>query len=88
MCSSDLTDSFASGLLGYPQYTRPLEYKGEKVPSVLTEGNHKLINEFRKKESLRRTYLRRKDILGSLDLSDEEIKLLEEVVEEEQKKQN
>lgn len=86
---SYMTDSFASGLLGYPQYTRPLEYKDEKVPSVLTEGNHKLINEFRKKESLRRTYLRRKDILGNLNLSDKEIKLLEEVVvEEEQKKQN
>ena len=48
-------DSFSNGLLEYPQYTRPVEYKGKSVPEVLVNGNHKLIREFRLKESLRKT---------------------------------
>ena len=48
-------DSFSMGLLEYPQYTRPLVYDGKEVPAVLVNGNHKLINEYRKKEALRKT---------------------------------
>lgn len=75
-------DSFSDGLLEYPQYTRPLEYKGVSVPEVLVNGNHKLIREYRLKESLRKTYLRRPDLLKNRILSKEEEKLLKEIKEE------
>ena len=78
-------DSFSNGLLEYPQYTRPLEYNGMVVPEVLVNGNHKLINRFRKKESLRKTYLRRPDLLESYEFSKEDRKLMDEVLEEENK---
>ena len=78
-------DSFSNGLLEYPQYTRPLEYNGMVVPEVLVNGNHKLINRFRKKESLRKTYLRRPDLLEDYEFSKEDRKLMDEVLEEENK---
>ena len=56
-------ESFASGLLEYPQYTKPREYRGLKVPEVLLNGNHKEINEFRYQQKLERTRLRRPDLL-------------------------
>ena len=80
---SHLDDSFSNGLLEYPQYTRPIEYDSMKVPEVLLSGNHKEINRFRKKESLRRTYLRRKDLLDKYELSKEDEILLKEIMEEE-----
>lgn len=55
-------DSFSNGLLEYPQYTKPREYRGLKVPEVLLNGNHKEINEFRMKESLKRTKIKRPDL--------------------------
>jgi len=76
------TDSFENGLLEYPQYTRPASYRGMEVPEVLQNGNHQLINQWRLKESLRRTYLRRPDLLAALDLTSEEHKLLNEVIAE------
>ena len=76
-------DSFSMGLLEYPQYTRPLVYDGKEVPAVLVNGNHKLINEYRKKEALRKTLLRRPDLLENYSLSKEEEKLLKIVKEEE-----
>lgn len=75
-------DSFSNGLLEYPQYTRPIEYKGKRVPDVLLNGNHKLINEFRLKESLKRTYLRRPDLLEKRIFTKEEERLLKEIKEE------
>jgi tRNA (guanine37-N1)-methyltransferase len=75
-------DSFSTGLLEYPQYTRPVEYDGKRVPEVLLNGNHKLINEFRKKESLRKTLLRRPDLLKNYKLTKEEERLLNEIKEE------
>lgn len=56
-------DSFSDGLLEYPQYTKPREYRGLKVPEVLLNGNHKDINEFRQAERIKRTKLRRPDLL-------------------------
>ncbi len=56
-------DSFADGLLEYPQYTKPREYRGLKVPEVLLNGNHKEINEYRYSERLKRTRERRPDLL-------------------------
>ena len=55
-------DSFSKGLLEYPQYTKPREYRGLMVPEVLLNGNHKEINEFRRQESLKRTKMKRPDL--------------------------
>lgn len=76
------TDSHSHGLLGFPQYTRPVTFKGMEVPFVLQNGNHKLIREYRLKEQLRRTLIRRPDLLEKYTLSKEEAKLLREVKEE------
>jgi tRNA (guanine37-N1)-methyltransferase len=77
------TDSFQNGLLEYPQYTRPATYRGMDVPFVLQNGNHALINRWRLKESLRRTYLRRPDLLDAVELDKDGKKLLREVIGEE-----
>ena len=55
-------DSFENGLLEYPQYTKPREYRGLKVPEVLLNGNHALIAEYRHEEQLKRTKERRPDL--------------------------
>ena len=75
-------DSFSTGLLEYPQYTRPKDYKGMPVPDVLTSGHHKNIEKYRMKESLRRTFIRRPDLLENYTLSDEEAKILDEIKKE------
>ena len=80
--SSHEDDSFSTGLLEYPQYTRPIEYEGMKVPEVLLSGNHKLISEYRHKESLRRTYLKRPDLLEKYPLTKKDIEILEEIKKE------
>ena len=79
---SPMDDSYINGLLEYPQYTRPYVYKGKAVPDVLISGNHKNIREYRLKESLRKTYLRRPDLLEKKELTKEEEKLLKEIKEE------
>lgn len=76
-------DSYSSGLLEHPHYTRPYDFKGYKVPDTLMSGNHKLIEEWRMKESLRRTWQRRPDLLEHVELSPQEKKWLEEIVSEE-----
>ena len=58
-------DSYSNGLLEYPQYTKPREYRGMKVPEVLLNGNHKEINEFRMQESLKRTKIKRPDLYSA-----------------------
>ena len=74
-------DSFSSGLLEYPQYTRPVVFEGMEVPEVLRNGNHKLIARWRRKQALRATYLLRPELLPEeLDKQDE--KLLQEIKEE------
>jgi tRNA (guanine37-N1)-methyltransferase len=75
-------DSFYNGLLEYPQYTRPQVYKGVEVPFVLQNGDHAKIKTWRLKESLRKTYLRRPDLLKNRTLTKEETKLLAEVKDE------
>ncbi len=75
--SSVREDSFFSGLLDHPSYTRPEEFKGESVPEVLRSGNHKEINGWRRKEALKRTLLRRPDILAKAELSEEDKRSLE-----------
>jgi tRNA (guanine37-N1)-methyltransferase len=72
------TDSFSRGLLDFPQYTRPAEFGGMKVPDVLLSGHHGEIRRWRKREALRRTLERRPDLLEHADLDEEERELLRE----------
>ena len=80
--TSAQTDSHSTGLLEHPQYTRPAAFKGMKVPEVLMNGNHKLIEQWQLKESLRRTFQRRPDMLENYPLTAEMQKLLKEIEEE------
>jgi tRNA (guanine37-N1)-methyltransferase len=80
--SSADQDSFADGLLDYPHYTRPEEIAGLRVPDVLLKGNHFAIHQWRLKQSLGRTWLRRPDLLAKRQLAAAEQKLLAEFVEE------
>lgn len=73
---SAASDSFSTGLLEHPHYTRPADFRGLKVPEVLLNGNHAKIEEWRQKESLRRTWERRPDLLEQLELSDQQKKWL------------
>ena len=75
---SPVLDSFSSGLLEHPHYTRPADFRGMKVPDVLLSGNHSKIEEWREKESLKRTKERRPDLLKNIRLSDQQKKWLEE----------
>jgi len=77
------SDSFADGLLEYPQYTRPAEFRGWSVPEVLLSGHHEQIRRWRRKESLRRTKRLRPDLLERAELTEEDREVLEEVEEEE-----
>ncbi len=77
------TDSFSDGLLEYPHYTRPAEFRGWKAPEVLLSGHHEQIRRWRRKESLRRTRELRPDLLAEASLTDEDRELLEEIEEEE-----
>ena len=81
--ASPVEESFAHGLLEYPQYTRPENFQGMKVPAVLTSGNHQKIAQWRHKEALRATYLRRPDLLEQHALSAEEEKMMTEIKREE-----
>ncbi|MFG6148936.1 tRNA (guanosine(37)-N1)-methyltransferase TrmD [Halobacillus sp. B23F22_1] len=65
-------DSFSNGLLEHPHYTRPREFRGHEVPEVLLSGNHAKIEEWRHYESLKRTYLRRPDLLKDRELTNQE----------------
>jgi tRNA (guanine37-N1)-methyltransferase len=71
-------ESFEAGLLEYPQYTRPAEFRGAAVPEVLLSGDHARIRRWRRQQSLRRTRQRRPDLLEQLPLSSEDTLLLED----------
>jgi tRNA (guanine37-N1)-methyltransferase len=73
-------DSFSSDLLEYPQYTRPEIFHGYRVPEVLLSGNHEKIRKWRRMESLKRTLERRPDLLKKTILSDEDRKMLSELM--------
>jgi len=80
--ASAVQESFAGGLLDFPQFTRPPEYRGLAVPEVLLSGNHEAIRRWRRKEALRRTLTRRPDLLTTAALSEEDRVLLKEVARE------
>ena len=69
-------DSFATGLLEYPQYTRPPEFRGHGVPEILVSGDHARVARWRREQALRRTYRRRPDLLASARLSDQDRQFL------------
>ncbi|HXZ03645.1 MAG TPA: tRNA (guanosine(37)-N1)-methyltransferase TrmD [Ktedonobacteraceae bacterium] len=80
---SILEESYSGGMLEYPHYTRPSEFRGWSVPEVLLSGNHAEIARWRRKESIRRTRARRPDLYEKLDLSSlDDAKLLGEIKEE------
>ncbi len=74
---STQSDSFSTGILKHPQYTRPAEFRGWSVPEVLLSGNHAEIERWRRQESLRRTFDRRPDLLESAELSEEDRRFVE-----------
>jgi len=76
------SDSFAEGLLEYPHYTRPADFRGWTVPDVLLSGHHEQVRRWRRKEALRRTLKRRPELLNSASLTEEDRKLLAEIEEE------
>ena len=71
-------DSFSEGLLDYPHYTRPEDYRGDRVPSVLMNGNHRDIDRWREQQALGRTWLRRPELLEGLALDARQLALLDE----------
>jgi len=72
-------DSFSDGLLEYPQYTRPAVFNGMAVPEVLLSGDHGRIARWRREQQLLRTWRRRPDLLKRAELSDEDIRILEQL---------
>lgn len=82
--ASTQEESYTGGLLEYPQYTRPPEFRGWRVPDILLSGHHEHVARWRRKESLRLTRARRPDLFAQLDLSSKiDKKLLKELEEEE-----
>jgi tRNA (guanine37-N1)-methyltransferase len=75
-------DSFFHSLLEYPQYTRPPDFRGKEVPTVLLSGNHSAVSRWRRKEALRRTWMRRPDLLQNAELSDEDREFLGGLIEQ------
>ncbi|MFN8481770.1 MAG: tRNA (guanosine(37)-N1)-methyltransferase TrmD [Anaerolineae bacterium] len=74
-----IQDSIASGLLEGPQYTRPVEYRGWRVPDILLSGHHAEVARWRRREALRRTWERRSDLIETASLSDADRRYLEEL---------
>ncbi len=77
--ASSVEDSFSTGLLEHPHYTRPATYKGFSVPDVLLSGNHGEIDKWRMEQSLRRTLERRPDLLDKISLTPEQDKMLKKL---------
>lgn len=78
---SHVDDSFAQGLLEYPQYTRPVEYDGNRVPDVLLSGHHQNIKQWRHYQALKKTYLKRPDLLEDYEFDEQELEMLKKIKE-------
>ncbi|MBQ9037790.1 MAG: tRNA (guanosine(37)-N1)-methyltransferase TrmD [Erysipelotrichaceae bacterium] len=76
---STVDETFENGLLEYPQYTKPVEYDGKKVPDVLLSGHHENIRKYRLYESLKKTYLLRPDLLENRSFTAEEERMLDDI---------
>jgi tRNA (guanine37-N1)-methyltransferase len=81
-------DSFYEGLLEGPQFTRPRSFRGLEVPGILFSGHHDQIRRWRRKEALRRTLRRRPELLQNITLNTEDVKLLQQIREEEEKQKD
>jgi tRNA (guanine37-N1)-methyltransferase len=81
-------ESFSWGILDYPHYTRPPEFRGMKVPEVLLSGNHREIERWRRQEALRRTFRMRPDLLGRVSLSEEDQNIVRELCSEQRGTEN
>lgn len=79
---SALSDSFTDKLLGAPVYTRPENFKGLSVPKPLLEGNHRLIDQFRRKEMIRKTFLNRPELLRKIEFEKEDLAYIEQLKQE------
>lgn len=77
--TSAVTDSFSTGLLEYPHYTRPAEFRGWKVPDILLSGHHANIDVWRREQALKRTWERRPELLDSLELSQKDRMFLDKL---------
>lgn len=81
-------DSHAMGLLEYPHYTRPPEFRGSKVPDVLLSGDHAKIDKWRREQALERTFRKRPDMLETANLTKDDLKFLEKLNQERGKKKD
>ena len=79
---STVNESFSMGLLEYPQYTRPQEFEGYKVPDILLSGHHANIKKWQRYQALKKTYLVRPDLLDTIELSKDDLKMLDEIKKE------
>ena len=79
---SHIQDSFSTGLLEHPHYTRPADFRGMKVPDILLSGNHAKIDAWREEQSFKRTLERRPDLLEVLELTDKQMKIIEKIKNE------
>ncbi len=75
-------DSFWDGILDYPHYTRPRVWRGHEVPDVLLSGDHERIRKWRRKQALKVTLEQRPDLLSQVELTDEDVELLKQVMED------
>lgn len=80
-------ETFSQGLLEYPQYTRPEIFEGKQVPEILLSGHHGRIDQWRREQSLKTTFLKRPDLLEMIELSDEDKKVLEKIKNDVPKKE-
>lgn len=80
--TSAVTDSFSTGLLEYPHYTRPAEFRGWKVPDILLSGHHANIELWRREQALKRTLERRPDLLDKVELTDQDRQILKRLQNE------
>ncbi|MGN7355980.1 tRNA (guanosine(37)-N1)-methyltransferase TrmD [Paenibacillus sp. SAF-054] len=80
--TSAVTDSFSTGLLEYPHYTRPAEFRGWKVPDILLSGHHANIEVWRREQALKRTLQRRPDLLERIELTDQDRKAIKRLQQE------
>jgi tRNA (guanine37-N1)-methyltransferase len=80
--TSAVTDSFSTGLLEYPHYTRPAEFRGWKVPDILLSGHHANIDVWRREQALKRTWERRPELLDKLELSKQDRAYLDKLQRE------
>jgi len=75
-------ESHYNGLLEYPQYTRPVEFNGRKVPDILLSGHHANITRWRRKEAIKRTYLKRPDLFEKFEPNEDDKELIKELLKE------